>query len=374
MIDSKILQQPVKRIWILGDMHLGVRANSQEWLEIQREFYDQVFIPTLKKHVQPGDVLVQVGDAFDNRQSINLKVLHYAIDLFERLGEILPVHVIVGNHDIWAKKSNEVSAIDSIKWIPNVQVYKDPTQYNWANKNILLMPWRRDTEHEAETLAEFPNANIVFCHSEVKGVALNSKVKNEHGSDSQNFDRYDAVYSGHIHYRQRKGQLRMVGTPYQLTRSDANNPKGFDLVDLQTMEETFFENHFSPKFVKYNITTLYNTTLGDFKAHTNNNFVDLYVPSSIAQSASLGTLITKIQKSARRIEPNIYQEHDIIDKDLYDMDEIEGQYKNYNIQHLFRTYVDGLPHDDEMKQKIHQALKDLHDKCVYNYEVNADEV
>lgn len=374
MIDSKVLQQKVKRIWILGDMHLGVRANSQEWLEIQRDFYDQVFIPTLKKHVQPGDVLVQVGDAFDNRQSINLKVLHYAIDLFERLGEILPVHVIVGNHDIWAKKSNEVSAIDSIKWIPNVQVYKDPIQYTWTNKNILLMPWRRDTEHEAETLAEFPNANIVFCHSEVKGVALNSKVKNEHGSDSQNFDRYDAVFSGHIHYRQRKGQLRMVGTPYQLTRSDANNPKGFDLIDLETMEETFFENHFSPKFVKYNITTLYNTTLGDFKAHTDNNFVDLYVPSSIAQSASLGTLITKIQRSARRIEPNIYQEHDIIDKDLYDMDEIEGQYKNYNIQHLFRTYVDGLPHDDEMKQKIHQALKDLHDKCVYNYEVNADEV
>ena len=55
------------------------------------------------------------------------------------------------------------------------------------------------------------------------------------------------------------------------------------------------------------------------------------------------------------------------------MDEIEGQYKNYNIQHLFRTYVDGLPHDDEMKQKIHQRLKDLHDQCVYNYEVNTEE-
>ena len=117
MIDQKTLQQPVKRVWILGDMHLGVRANSQEWLEIQQDFYDKVFIPTLEKNVQPGDVLVQVGDAFDNRQSINLKVLHYAINLFERLGKILPTHVIVGNHDIWAKKSNDVSAIDSIKWI-----------------------------------------------------------------------------------------------------------------------------------------------------------------------------------------------------------------------------------------------------------------
>jgi hypothetical protein len=26
-----------------------------------------------------------------------------------------------------------------------------------------------------------------------------------------------------------------------------------------------------------------------------------------------------------------------------------------------------------MKQKIHQTLKDLHDRCVYNYEVNTEE-
>lgn len=367
MIEKAVLNKPVKRIWILGDMHMGIRANSLEWLQIQQDFYENVFIPTLQKNVREGDILVQVGDAFDNRQSINLKVLHYTVNLFERLGEILPTHVIVGNHDIWAKKSNEVSAIDSIKWIPNVQVYKDPVQYKWADKNVLLMPWRRDPDHEAETLAEFPKANIVFCHSEVRGIALNSKVKNMHGSDSQTFDRYEAVYSGHIHYRQKKGSLRMVGTPYQLTRSDSGNPKGFDLVDLTTMEETFFENTYSPKFIKHNITTLYNTTLGNFKASIENNFVDLYVPSKIAQSASLSTLINKIQKISRKIEPHIYQEEDIIDKDLYDMDEIEGQFKNYDIKHLFRTYVDQMPYDDEMKQKVQNRLKELHDQCVYSY-------
>jgi len=28
----------------------------------------------------------------------------------------------------------------------------------------------------------------------------------------------------------------MVGVPYQLTRSDSNNAKGFDLVDLETCQ------------------------------------------------------------------------------------------------------------------------------------------
>jgi DNA repair exonuclease SbcCD nuclease subunit len=369
MIEDKILKQPVKRVWVLGDLHFGVRANSVEWLEIQQDFFEQVFIPTLKKHVKPGDVLVQVGDTFDNRQSVNLRVLHYAIELFEKLGKILPVHVICGNHDIWAKKSNDVSSIDTLKWIPNVQVYKKPKAFKWHDKEILLMPWRRDSDHEVETLLKFPKTDIVFCHSEVAGVALNSKVRNQHGTDTESYKNYTAVYSGHIHYRQKKGKLRLVGTPYELTRSDSGNPKGFDLVDLETMEETFFQNDVSPKFLKFNLKSLYMVQLGEFKDQIRNNFVDLYVPSKIATSSALSKLINKVQKISRKIEPSIYEDESMVDTDLYDMDQIEDLYKNYNILHLCNLYVDGTAHDDEMKQKLKQRLKQLHDKSAYNYDI-----
>lgn len=371
MIEPKVLEKPVNRIWILGDMHLGVRSNSLEWLQTQKDFYENQFIPTLKRDVKEGDILVQVGDAFDNRQSINLRVLHYAVDLFERLGEILPVHVICGNHDIWAKKSNDVSSIDSLKWIPNVAVYKEPKEFKWGGKKVLLMPWRRDSSHEAETLAQFPNSDIVFCHSEVSGVSLNSKVKNHHGTDTISYKNYDAVYSGHIHYRQTKGKLRLVGTPYELTRSDSGNTKGFDMVDLGTMEETFYENTISPKFVKFYLTGLYNVSLGEFKDKIRNNYVDLYVPSNIATTSALSRLINKIQKISRRIEPNIYESDSFLDKDLYDMDEIEDLYKNYNILHLCNTFVDGLQHDDETRKRVKISLKNLHDKCAYNYDNEA---
>jgi DNA repair exonuclease SbcCD nuclease subunit len=368
MIDQKILDRPVKRIWILGDMHLGIRANSNEWLEIQKDFYENQFIPTLKENVQEGDILVQVGDAFDNRQSINLKVLHYAVDLFERLGQILPVHVIAGNHDIWAKKSNEITSIDSLKWIPNVAIYKEPKLFNWHNRNVLLMPWRRDKEHEVETLAEFPEANIVFCHSEVRGIKLNAKVTNEHGTDSNSYDNYTRVYSGHIHYRQEKGKLMMVGVPYELTRSDMNNTKGFDMVDLETMEETFYENTVSPKFKKVYLTNIFNVPLGEFREEIRNNFVDLFVPSWIAQSNALSKFINRVQEEARKIEPNIYEQDTFMDKDLYDMDEIEDLYKNYNILHLCNIYIDGMSKDEETKQLIKGKIKNLHDLCAYNYD------
>ena len=37
------------------------------------------------------------------------------------------------------------------------------------------------------------------------------------------------------------------------------------MVDLGTMEETFYENTISPKFVKFYLTGLYNVSLGEFK-------------------------------------------------------------------------------------------------------------
>ena len=49
MIDKQTANLPVKRIWILGDMHLGVRSNSMEWLEIQKDFYVDLDINGYKK-------------------------------------------------------------------------------------------------------------------------------------------------------------------------------------------------------------------------------------------------------------------------------------------------------------------------------------
>jgi len=356
-----------KRIWMITDTHFGVRANSMEWFEICKEYLDNVFIPLLKENVKDGDVLVHMGDVFDNRQSVNLKIGSYVIDLFERLGEILPVHVIVGNHDIYMKKSNSITSIDQLKYIPNVNIYKDATMKKWSGKNCLLMPWRRDKEHEAETLAEHNNADIVFCHAEIKGLKLNAKVTNLEGSPVSHFKNYKKVYSGHIHFAQKKNNVRMNGTPYQLTRSDIGNPKGIWMLDLDTSEETFFENLYSPNFMKINVVQSLNITLGDFKKTIKNNFVDLYVSSKIASSYNLSGLINEVQGLARKLEPNIYEEENFLDNDFYDMQEIESLYKEFDIMNLCEKYVDGMGHDADMKEKLKKKIKSLYTECAYKY-------
>jgi hypothetical protein len=52
------------------------------------------------------------------------------------------------------------------------------------------------------------------------------------------------------------------------------------------------------------------------------------------------------------------------------MEQIEGEFKSYNILHLFDSYVDALSHDKEMKQKIKEELKNVYNKVVNNYDVD----
>ena len=55
---------------------------------------------------------------------------------------------------------------------------------------------------------------------------------------------------------------------------------------------------------------------------------------------------------------------------MYDMDEIEDLYKNYNILHLCNMYVDNLGHSSDVKDQIKARLRKLHDFCAYNYEID----
>ena len=220
----------VKRAWIVGDIHLGIRAASMDWFDISKIYFEQYLLPLIEKNYKEGDVLIQLGDLFENRQTINLKFNSYAIEIFQRIGKILPVFIICGNHDIYYKKTNEVTSLDSIKYIPNIYLFKQPEMIKFGKTDCLMMPWRADYKEEGETLDQFPNAEFVFCHSEMQGVMLNRKSVQHEGTKVSKFKNYRRVYSGHIHYSQTVKNVVMVGNAYQMTRSDHNNPLSEHLI------------------------------------------------------------------------------------------------------------------------------------------------
>jgi DNA repair exonuclease SbcCD nuclease subunit len=355
-----------KRAWIVSDTHFGCRSNSKEWIEIIENYFYNFFIPLVEKEYREGDILFHLGDVFDNRQSINLLVQHSCLNVFEKLSEIFPeIHVIVGNHDLYRKKSNEVTSVDLLKHIPNVTVYKEPKELILSNKKVLLMPWRRDAEHEKETLKEFPNSEYVFCHSEVSGLQLSKNPKNKHhgGNDVKNYKNYKQVYSGHIHYRQRKNNFCLVGNPYQMTRSDTGNKKGVYLIDFENEKEQFFENNYSPEFLKININHIQELTIEKLKKRIKNNFVDLYISSEIASKYDLASLMKLLDGYARRIEPQIYESESEIDLLI----ETESEsYKGMDILNLSKKFLELKDYQEDLNNKILNTLKELYEEAKNN--------
>ncbi len=355
-----------KRIWMISDTHLGCRSNSVLWLSIIEDYFFNFFIPLVKKEYREGDVLFHLGDVFDNRQSINLAAQHLGIRVFEELSTVFPeIHVIVGNHDIMKKNTNEITSVDCIKYVPNVTVHKEPKLLKIGNRKCLLMPWRRDSDHEKETLLDFKkeNPDYLFCHSETQGVQMSPSTKHLHegGNDLNVFKDFKKVYSGHIHYRQEKGNFILVGNPYQMTRSDRGNEKGIYLLDLDTDTHQFIVNDRSPKFIRYYINDIFNRRVGEIESEIDGNFVDIQIPSNVLGKYNINRFLDILDGKARSLEPKIYDEDNPID--YGDVDESDLS-EEINLLKIAEDFISNLNYEDSLKDRLKNSIFELYKQAL----------
>ena len=351
------LNKEAKRVWFITDTHLGIRNNSNEWLDQTREFFDEWFFPLVESHYQPGDVLVHLGDYFDSRQSINLKVLNLGIHIAEKISQIFQdgSYIIVGNHDIWNKLTNDINSVKSLKWIPRINIYEEPETVILGPRKFLLLPWRKDHATEKETLESSDPHDILCCHSDVSGARFNRYTTVEDGPELDSFAKFKRVYSGHIHYSQKLGNVKMLGCPYELTRSDMDNPKSITLLDLETLEEQIFPNDFSPRFKRFNFSDILEMTPEDIEPLFRNNFVDILIDPAMAIKAPLSILTDTVntQRSLKfhpfdQTSPNLSQQL------------LDSEGKHFNVLDFIEDYIDSLDYDEETKKKLKTSLLKVH--------------
>jgi hypothetical protein len=85
-------------------------------------------------------------------------------------------------------------------------------------------------------------SQICFGHFEIAGFEMDKGNVCEHGLDKKQLSKYDVVLSGHFHHKSTDGNITYVGTPYEMTWSDYNDPKGFHIFDTNTRELDFVKN------------------------------------------------------------------------------------------------------------------------------------
>lgn len=348
-----------KRAWMITDTHLGVRNSSLEWLEIMKEYFYDFFIPLLKKEKKEGDFLIHLGDVFDSRHSLNLLVMNEGLTIFEEISKIMPVVIILGNHDIYRKNSNEVNSVKILKWVPNIKVLEEPEVMSISGKKLLFMPWRAGHQEEIECINNNP-ADFMFCHTEMQGLKFNKSTTIETGLDVSEVKAFRKVYAGHIHFAQTRGNFRMLGCPYPMTRSDMNNEKGIWCLDLETEEEIYYPNNVSPKFTRMLFERVLEMEEDEAREHFNNNFVDVMVDPKWSLNFPF-SMFAEDMKGYRRLD-FIPRLSTIEDEDGDPLENESNSLDTVDIIELSKQLIYNTGHSDKVKEKLLGTVKKLYER------------
>ena len=238
------------KVAVLGDTHFGARNDNQAFHDYFEKFYRDVFFPYLKEN--NINRIIQLGDLFDRRKYVNFYTLKRSKEYFfdELVTNDMFMYMFVGNHDTYFKNTNEVNSPELLlrdEYQRYMEIYSEPANVELQDGTaIAMLPWVCSGNYEQSM--KFINntkAQILFGHLELAGFEMHRGAINDHGMETKPFDKFDMVMSGHFHHKSSRGNIHYLGTPYEMTWSDYDDPKGFHIFDTETRELEFIRNPYS---------------------------------------------------------------------------------------------------------------------------------
>ena len=231
------------KIALITDTHFGARNDSIIFNDFFYKFWEETFFPYLQNN--NIDVVVHLGDVMDRRKFVSYKIAQDFREKFLQIFDDNNIHLkmIVGNHDIYYRNTNNVNSLNELVGrhpygrYNNIYIYDECVTLDFDDVPIMLIPWINNENFES-TLVKINNtkAQIAMGHLEINGFEMHSGHFAEGGYDKEIFNKFDMVFSGHFHKKSDNGQIFYLGSTYQMTWSDYDCSRGFHVFDTKTRE------------------------------------------------------------------------------------------------------------------------------------------
>lgn len=365
----------MSRIILIGDIHLGLGYPNRydEFLKTHKEYFSEFLIPRLKENVKEGDIIVQLGDLFDNRSVIPIDLINYTQEIIHEISSIAPLHILIGNHDLWTRSYSEINSVNIVKYIKNVHIYESPEKINFNGINILMMPYIEKKSEQINIIKENKDCHYLFCHSDLNGAKMHLTSvghRNNNKIDIDEFSCFRKVYSGHYHIVQEEKNFTFVGNIFQMDRNDINNNKGIWILDVESDTIEFIENKISPVFRKIYVKDEKDIDkLEELK--NSKDYKDLIISNS---------LLLNGRKNRRRLEnillnskfSSIEYIDDIVintneeikDEEIEKIEEslnnIDGLSLNLDYEEFIKKYIENISYENEdVRSNILNIYKDI---------------
>jgi DNA repair exonuclease SbcCD nuclease subunit len=289
----------VTKVCLINDTHFGGRSDSRNFSKYFERFYTDIFFPYLKKHgIQR---VVHGGDIFDRRKYINFLTLSDSRRFFFEPMREFEMDLIVGNHDVSWKNRNDLNSPDLLlKDYPNIKVHTSALELDVDGFKLALLPWVcSDNYEESMQFVKDTTATHMYAHLEIQGFEMHLGQISESGFDRSVFSKFEQVLSGHFHHKSNAGNISYLGSPYEMTWADYNDPKGFHVFDTNTRQLTFVENPYKMfQKIYYNDVT---EDIDDVLARDYDQYTNSYVRLVIQDKSNpfnFERVVDKIEKAS----------------------------------------------------------------------------
>jgi DNA repair exonuclease SbcCD nuclease subunit len=348
------------KIALITDTHFGARNDNTAFLDYFEKFYEKQFFPTL---LERGiDTIIHLGDIVDRRKYISYVTLRRMKDMFiDKCNEHnINLHVIIGNHDVPYKNTNEINSMMELFRDTGISYYSEPETLTFDGHDILLMPWINNQNYAAaiDAMKNTP-AQVMFGHLEVQGAFMDRGNRNEHGMEVSTFDKFEVVCSGHFHHKNKIGNVQYLGCPYEITWIDYQDPKGFHVYDTDTRELEFVRNPYSmfhKVFYSDDGKTVEEVLDFDFDVY-NNTFVKV-----IKQNCNNPYWFDLFMDRMMKVNPiNIQVVDDNLNLNLDSEDDIVDEAEDTIT--IMSKYIDSMP-DNVPKKKLDNLMRTLYNEAM----------
>lgn len=250
----------MSNILLFADAHVHAHKKSFDRLKDCLTALDWVF-ETAKKHKIKD--IVFAGDLFQDRQKIDVATYSLTFDiLFKHCDGSINLWLLLGNHDMWYHDKWDISSVLPFSALPNVTIINKACTLEINGKEIDFLPYIRDPieclTYLEMTAKQRKGLKILIGHLAIHGAELNTlyhtlaDIVLEHDGDMvkvgpELFKAWDKVFLGHYHGAQEIENIEYVGSLLQLTFGEAFQEKHVIIYDLNTGNQEYIINDFSPK-------------------------------------------------------------------------------------------------------------------------------
>jgi DNA repair exonuclease SbcCD nuclease subunit len=298
----------------------------------------------------------QLGDLFDKRRSIDfLSLAESKRFLFKPLQKAgINFHTILGNHDLYYRESLSINSTGLLLGeFDNIHMYDKPTKVMFDETSIDVIPWIcKENELDIFEFMCGSKSDLCFGHFAILGFSMQKGMKSHEGISTDLFAKYEKVFSGHFHTRSDKENILYVGTPYDNTYADLNDPKGFHIFDTETRQTEFIKNPYT-MFIRHE----YDDVKNDYNTIDMSQFHHKYVKIVVTNKTDFYMFDKFLKKlyDADTYEIKILEDLSDFSEGIVDTEEVSIE----NTLDVLEHYVDSVT-DESNQEKIKTFMKSLY--------------